>query len=151
MRAFQRSTRPFVLGILFVAGTTSVALAGDDVVGPKLRTAWQKYSEYLDMSFAYNGRAEISGEIDQLATYRQNLLTNIRNTENRGRRLSATEKQSPGRGLPAIVGAEAGADGRRSQARRASVVPQADGRTGPSPGRDDRSAGKADQSSRLAP
>ena len=81
MRAFQRSTRPFVLGILFVAGTTSVALAGDDVVGPKLRTAWQKYSEYLDMSFAYNGRAEIAGEIDQLATYRQNLLTNIRNTE----------------------------------------------------------------------
>ena len=82
MRAYQPSVRPFVLGILFVAGATSVALAGDDDdVGPKLRTAWQKYSEYLDMSFAYNGRAEISGEIDQFATYRENLLTNIRNAQ----------------------------------------------------------------------
>jgi hypothetical protein len=82
MRADQPSVRRFVVGILFVAGATSVALAGDnDDVGPKLRTAWQKYSEYLDMSFAYNGRAEIAGEIDQIAAYREKLLTSIRNTQ----------------------------------------------------------------------
>jgi hypothetical protein len=82
MRAFQPSARLFVSGILLVAGATSVALAGDnDDIGAKLRTAWQKYSEYLDMTFAYNGRSEVSNEIDQIAVFRENLLTNIRNAQ----------------------------------------------------------------------
>ena len=82
MSAFKRSVRPFALGVLLVAGAASVAIADDDdQMRAKLRLAWQKYSEFLDMSLAYTGRGEIAGEIDQTVGYREDLLANIRLAE----------------------------------------------------------------------
>jgi hypothetical protein len=82
MRAFQLSFRLLVLGSLLFAGGAEIAHAGNagDFQG-KLRTAWQKYSEFIDMTFAYNGRTQITDEIDRVAGYREDLLTNIRLTQ----------------------------------------------------------------------
>ena len=79
MRVFKSNVCPAVLGCMLIASAASITHAGDegDLRG-KLAIAWRKYSEYLDMSLAYNGKASINLEIDQTAAYREDVLANIR-------------------------------------------------------------------------
>ena len=75
---FNRTSAGF-LGCMLIATAVSVTHAdGDGDLRGKLVTAWQKYSQFLDMSLAYTGKAAISLEIDQTAAYREDVLANIR-------------------------------------------------------------------------
>src|SRR5947209_1233501 len=79
MRLSQPLVRVASLRCFFMAAACGASLADDeDPLAPKLRAAWEKYSELQQVQAAYMARSELTGTIHAIERERADLIANIR-------------------------------------------------------------------------
>jgi hypothetical protein len=67
------------LGCFFLPAAFAALLADDeDKLAPRLRAAWEKYSELQEVRAAYMARSELTGTVHAIERERADLIANIR-------------------------------------------------------------------------